>query len=266
MRREYINTPEGQIHYRTEGSGKPILLLHQVGASSDQFSELIPFLSKYYRVIAVDLLGYGNSDMPSQEYRVEDYALNIIHVLDALNIKKTDIVGSRLGGSIAVEIAAVYPERINKLIIFECVYAEPEVREERVKLYFKKRTESRELKEDGSHLTDIWNEFLSQPYQNLEMRQRSLVDYIKVDLGRRVEDGHIALFLYDIESKLPAIKSPTLVLNSPTDRWLKRVEAVKSLIPRCWTKIIKGAGQMPTWEKPRECAISILEFLEDPNK
>ena len=105
MKRCYVDTPEGQIHYRTEGDGEPLLLLHQIGLSSAQFLLVIPTLAKRYWVAAVDIIGYGNSDLPLLPYKTADYAKATFHFLDSLHIKKTSIVGARFGGSIAVEIA-----------------------------------------------------------------------------------------------------------------------------------------------------------------
>jgi len=56
MKRAYTDIPEGQIHYRIEGSGEPILLLHMAVSSSDEFSRTMHFLSKKYRAIAIDFL------------------------------------------------------------------------------------------------------------------------------------------------------------------------------------------------------------------
>jgi len=81
--------PEGQIHYRAEGSGKSLLLLHKASLSSDEYTELLPLLSKNHRTIAVDALGCGESDQPLFVPAIEDYARNIIHFMDALKIAKT---------------------------------------------------------------------------------------------------------------------------------------------------------------------------------
>jgi len=78
LKRGYADTPEGQVHYRTEGSGEPLLLLHKAGLSSDEFTEMLPFLGKSYRAIAMDVLGYGNTDLPKQEPEFDDYVSNII--------------------------------------------------------------------------------------------------------------------------------------------------------------------------------------------
>ena len=62
MKRAYADIPEGQIFYRFEGSGEPVLLLHAGVTSSGEYIKVIPFLSKNYRVIAPDFLGNGDSD------------------------------------------------------------------------------------------------------------------------------------------------------------------------------------------------------------
>ena len=62
MKRAYADIPEGQIHYRIEGDGDPILLLHMAVASSDEYTRVMHFLSQRYRAIALDFLGTGDSD------------------------------------------------------------------------------------------------------------------------------------------------------------------------------------------------------------
>lgn len=257
----YVDTPEGLVHYRTEGSGEPLLLLHQVGLSSDQFTEMMPIFSKTYRVIAMDLPGYGSSYLPAQAYTVEDYARNVMHFLDALHIEQIGVVGRYLGASVAVEMAAAHPARINKLVLFGCVYEEPASQEERLNFY---RGNRMQIKGDGSHLMSLWQHHLSRPHFDLETVQRAVVDYLKSGMGIRAEDGHVALYTYDIESRLSGIKSPTLLLYGAADRIVSRLEVTSSLVPRCRAKVIDGVRAFPTWEKPREIARVILEFLENP--
>ena len=127
MKRLFADTEEGQIHYRTEGNGESVLLLHKASLSSDEYTEILPLIGKKFRAIAVDILGCGNSDQPKFKPQIEDYARNIIQFLDTLKIGKTDIVGRLFGASIAVEIATVYPARVNKLVLCDCLYVEPEI-------------------------------------------------------------------------------------------------------------------------------------------
>ena len=90
MKRAYADTPEGQIHYQTDGSGEPILLLHKASLSSEEFTELLPLLARYYWAIAMDVLGCGGSDQPQFKPEIGDYVRNIIHFLDVLKIYLVD--------------------------------------------------------------------------------------------------------------------------------------------------------------------------------
>ena len=158
-----------------------------------------------------------------------------------------------------MEMAAAYPTRVNKLVLSSLAYAEPEAQRERYNSF---RNKGMVIKEDGSHLMDLWKE-RSRPHMTLEMVQRAIIDYLRSGLGVRTEDGHRALFSYDFGAKLPVIISHTLLLYGAADTFLHRLEATKSAIPKCWTKIIEGTRSYPTWEKPQEFAQAVLEFLEN---
>jgi len=262
VKRCYVDTPEGQMHYRTEGSGEPLLLLHQIGLSSAQYLQVIPTLAKRYWVVAMDIIGYGNSDLPAPGYKTADYARATLYFLDALNIKKTSIVAARFGGSIAVETAASQPARVDKLIISTCTYLETEARNERGSrpIY-----NPMEIKADGSHLMKLWERGnIVGRFQKPELIHSFVVDYLRSDLGLRAEDGHRALYSYDIQEGLPLIKSPTLLIYGSQDDYYNRREATKNLIPRYKIKIIEGAHSLAMYEKPDEYSQAILEFLENP--
>ncbi|NER31478.1 MAG: alpha/beta fold hydrolase, partial [Symploca sp. SIO1C4] len=116
IKRAFLNTEDGQILYRIGGDGAPLLLLHMTPRSSDEFRELMPILAKNRCVIAMDLMGLGDSDQPPRVYSVADYAKTVIALWDELGIKKSSILGNLTGGYIAGEVAAAYPERVEKLI------------------------------------------------------------------------------------------------------------------------------------------------------
>ena len=117
MRKAYTDIPEGQVHYRTEGNGEAVLILHASPSTSEEYEEMIPILAKGYRVIAMDTLGFGMSDDPPRYYEITDYARSVVSFLDALGIEKTSIVGHHTGSTIAIDIAVSYPQRVDKLIL-----------------------------------------------------------------------------------------------------------------------------------------------------
>ena len=106
IKRAFLDTEDGQILYRIGGEGEPLLLLHMSPRSSDEFREVMPILAQQHQVIAMDLMGLGDSDKPSRIYSMDDYAQTVIALWDHLGIKKSSILGSLTGGYIAGEVAA----------------------------------------------------------------------------------------------------------------------------------------------------------------
>ena len=92
MKRAFLDTAYGQVHYLVAGAGEPVFLLHQTPRSSDQFTEIIPLLTPKKRVIAVDNLGYGDSDKPRQQLSIEDYAAVVLQLMDDLRSADVDFL------------------------------------------------------------------------------------------------------------------------------------------------------------------------------
>jgi len=114
VRRGFVDTPEGQIHYAMAGQGKPVLFLHQTPRSWDEYRDVLPIVGERYWAIAMDTIGFGDSYRLTKEATVEDYGKGVIAFLDAMGIKRTSIVGHHTGGCVAVEVAATHPERVEK--------------------------------------------------------------------------------------------------------------------------------------------------------
>ncbi|MFC1964213.1 alpha/beta fold hydrolase [Chloroflexota bacterium] len=139
------------MHYRYQGSGKNVLLLHMALSSSDEFTSMIPILAKNYRVFAPDHLGFGESDMPPREYQIPDYARSILS-LDSLDIKKACILGHHAAAQIAAEIAVTCPNRVESLILSGLPCSEdPDERLSRLAAPYTQRVE---VTWDGSHLME----------------------------------------------------------------------------------------------------------------
>lgn len=109
---------ETKIHYVDKGKGKPILLVHGIGQSLYTWRKNIDFfVSNGYRVLAIDLAGCGHSGHPHIYYTVEEYGLILKAFLDALHIKKADIVAFSTGCLSTICLAALHPKRVGKLIL-----------------------------------------------------------------------------------------------------------------------------------------------------
>ncbi len=107
-----------KYHYVDEGTGETIVMLHGNPSWSFLFRNLIIALSKHYRVIAPDHLGFGLSDKPQKfPYRLETHIDNLDEFLEGFKLKKITLLMHDWGGPIGFGYAERYPENIKRLII-----------------------------------------------------------------------------------------------------------------------------------------------------
>jgi pimeloyl-ACP methyl ester carboxylesterase len=261
MKRSYADVPEGQIHYRIEGSGETLLLLHAAVTSSDEYTRVIPFLAKTYCAIAMDFLGNGDSDPAPYPYRIIDHARTVVSFMDCLGIKYANVLGHHVGASVATEIAVTWPDRVNKLVLSGSGIR-PELDEG---ISFKDPpnfTSAVEITPDGSHLMEWWRRaaLWGDPPDIVEER---VLEYIKA--GQRGEEIHWAARNYNLKVRLPLINCPTLVLIGTKDPFYRFAERVKNLVPKSNFTIIENGPIHIDRVMPKEFAEAILSFLHGPN-
>jgi 2-hydroxymuconate-semialdehyde hydrolase len=109
-------------NYHDQGAGHPVVLLHGSGAGVTAWANwrnTIPSLKDKHRVIAPDLVGFGYTDAPADlAYRFMDtWIEQVIGLLDALGIERTDLVGNSFGGSLSLALAVRYPQRVRRMVL-----------------------------------------------------------------------------------------------------------------------------------------------------
>jgi pimeloyl-ACP methyl ester carboxylesterase len=116
---KWLPLPDGDIAYEVAGEGKPLLLLHAIGAGCSAFEWRHVFgpLSETRQVFAPDLLGFGKSDKPKITYTAETYLDLIADFIEQAIGQKTDIIASSLSAAFAVALAQRRPELVDKLIL-----------------------------------------------------------------------------------------------------------------------------------------------------
>ena len=257
MKRAYTDIPQGQIHYRNEGDGEPILLLHMAVASSDEYSRVIHFLSRRYRAIAPDFLGAGDSDPAPYAYQIADHARTVVSFMDSLGVKKASIVGQFNGAMIAAEVAVNWPERVDRLVLAGTGFWEES---EAIALSEPPNfTTTVEIKSDGSHLLEWWRRACLWGDYSPEILEERVLEYVKA--GTRGEEAHWAGAAYDLKPKLPLIACPTLVLDATHYPFHYLAKEVKSLIPNSTLINIENGPMYLDRAMPKEFAEAIISFL-----
>ena len=118
MDEKLVDVEGNKIRYLQDGiSNKNLILIHGLGASAERWEHVIPNFAKDYRVIVPDLIGFGQSDKPVIDYTTEYLGKFIEKFLNAIDVKNVSIIGSSLGGQIAVDFTATNPSKVGKLVL-----------------------------------------------------------------------------------------------------------------------------------------------------
>ena len=114
----FLELEMGKLHYIDEGSGEPVLMLHGNPTWSFLYRHLIRGLSKEYRCVAADHIGFGLSDKPCDwSYYPEDHAQNLACLIEELDLKGLTLIVQDWGGPIGLSCAVGSPERVKRLIV-----------------------------------------------------------------------------------------------------------------------------------------------------
>ena len=256
MKRRFVETSVGSVHLREAGSGSPLLLIHRTAESGEQFDDVLPALAEQHRVIAPDTPGFGDSDAPASPPGIAGYARNLIEVLDRLGIERASLLGHRTGASFVAEVAATYPERVEKLILSGCPDYTPDQRQRKGFPIFD-QTPS----DDGSHLTDRWHKIVANVGEGLtaEQIQRSVLMILKADTHSYW--AYEAVYEQDIHERIERIAAPSLLLYGEQDPFVRWVPELTPHFRDVQVRNIPGAHALTMFHVPAEFARIVLEFL-----
>src|SRR6202048_4711749 len=117
---KFVEIDGMRIHYRDEGAGPPLVLLHGFGSSLYTWDRWVRQLAGARRLIRLDLPGFGlTGPAPDGDYTAERYVRVVAALLDSLGVERTDIAGNSMGGRTALMFALAHPERVRKLILVD---------------------------------------------------------------------------------------------------------------------------------------------------
>jgi pimeloyl-ACP methyl ester carboxylesterase len=106
-----------QVNVVELGSGPPIVFIHGLSGSWQNWLEQVPVFAREHRVIAFDLPGFGGSEMPRQKISISGYGRLVNTLLDELGVGSAAVVGNSMGGFIGIELAIRFPERVERMVL-----------------------------------------------------------------------------------------------------------------------------------------------------
>ena len=116
---DFVELEGRKIHAPQSGSGRPLVLLHGIAASAYSFRMLRPFLEDQFRVVAVDLNGFGYTERPEERslYHPENQVDQIVEVMEKRGIEKADFLGHSYGAALVVLLTRRHPNRVGNVIL-----------------------------------------------------------------------------------------------------------------------------------------------------
>jgi pimeloyl-ACP methyl ester carboxylesterase len=258
IERSFVSLNCGRVHIATCGRGRPILLLHQTPRSWDEYRDVLPLLASNYRAIAMDTVGFGDSEpLPDGGDTIEAWAGAAHELLEALGCASAVVVGHHTGAAIAVEMAAAHPERVEALVLS----ASPYVDAARRAAGSKHTIDQAATQVDGGHLAELWakrQEFY--PGGRPDLLERFMVDALKA--GPRAAEGHRVVARYVMEPRLALVRCPTLVIAPTADpHAYPHASKVAAAIQGSRLVEIEG-GMVPLPDQmPQAFAAAVHDFL-----
>ncbi len=263
---KFVEVQGLRIHYRDEGQGFPIIMLHGFSASLHIWDHWVYALSDRYRLIRLDLPGFGLSDIPPKhQIDTEPYLLYLKQFLDHLEIKECYIAGNSFGGWLTWELGARYPEVIKRIILLSPAgYFTDQTKPKTVE--FAKKPAFKELLKTGIPRFVI-KRLLANAYgDKTKISEHDINRYY----GLINREGNLMSMVRFATQEVSAttklikkIKQPTLLMWGMEDRIIPVTDAYKfhKEIPNSRLMVYKGVGHMPQAEVPGKTLRDLDDFL-----
>ena len=262
---KFIEIDGQQIHYRDEGNGYPLVLIHGTSSSLQTWDAWTNELKNDFRVIRLDIPAFGiTGETKERNYTIENYVKFIDDFTTALGIDTFYLAGNSLGGEITWNYAYSHSARVKKMILIDAagykrtgptplafIIAKNSVLNKIMKKVTPKRLIKKSLIDiyhDDSKVTD---ELVNHYYEML-LRPGN----------RQAFSDRVRVIKYEAEDKVNKIKTPTLIQWGKYDNWIlpEDAEKFKNTIEGSELKYY-DAGHVPMEELPAETAKDAKDFL-----
>jgi len=248
------------LHYEEYGRGAPVLLVHGLGSSCQDWEYQIPALAARYRVIAIDVRGHGRSDKPHERYSIAGFSADIEALLEHLQLGPVHLVGLSMGGMIGFQLAVDQPQLLKSLTI---VNSAPEVK---IKSFddfrqFAKRWLLARVFSMEAIGKALGKNLFPNPEQ-AELRQKIARRWAQND-KRAYLASFSAIVGWGVQGQLSRISCPTLIVTADRDYTpVALKETYTRLIPDARLVVIANSRHASPLDQPEQFNQILLSFID----
>lgn len=267
---EFVSISGQAVYVRECGSGPTLCLLHGFASTSWSFRELFDDLSGQFRLLGIDLNGFGNTQRPRDRdaYRLESQADLIAKVLDAREVDKAIFIGHSYGAAVTASLCERHPELVSKAVLVSPPShfgAKPpwylrnwlgaQIAYWAVRGLLSSPIRFKEISERAIHVDGILTTELSERYRNsmlIEGFRDAFFGYAKA-----LSSGNKNAIPY------ASISQPALIISGDSDEIvsIEDLKKVTSRIPSPRLEIISECGHCPPEERPQEVIRLLRDFI-----
>jgi len=262
------------IHYKTAGSGDPVMiLLHGFGASQFTWQAVVPELSTAGRVIAYDRPAFGLTDRPLSWEGINPYSDEVqvnlvVDLMDEFGFDQAVLIGNSAGGKLATKTALAFPYRVTALVLVDAaIYAGGGAPS-----FVKPLLKTPQMQHIGPLIArriQTSNKFLESAWHDPSKITEETINGYRYPLqvqnwDKALWELTIASSTSDLEEELETIQLPVLVLTGDDDRIVPTEQSIQLAedLPNAELKILDSCGHLPQEECPEAFLDAVLGFLE----
>lgn len=243
------------IHFSVQGKGDPALVfIHCWSCDRHLWDNQVAEFGKKYRVVAIDLPGHGESGRERKNWSIEEYGEDVKRVVTKLDLKRVVLIGSSMGGPVALEAARRMPERVVAIVPVDTLQdVEQKLPREQLNELIK------QLRADyKGTLTATMNQFFFAPATPAAVKNRVINDALSrpPELSLAILE---AVMTYDQAQGLSGVKAPIHAINSDLNP--TKLETNRKYAPQFDARIMKGVSHYPMIEDPAKFNALLTEIL-----
>jgi pimeloyl-ACP methyl ester carboxylesterase len=262
LERKEVVLPDGtHVVYLEGGHGEPVVLLHGFGTDKDNFTRVARYLTPHYRVIAPDLIGFGESThLQDADYRYAAQAERVHAFVQALGLKQIDLGGNSMGGALALSYAAQHPQEVRSLWLIDTAGVAGAPPSELARIIASGGRNPLMVTKESDFPALVKFTMADPPYlPGMVMDTLARERIANQALERKVFEQIATDSVNDAVKGLP---TPTLIVWGAEDRALSvgTVPVLQALLPHSQAVVMPGVGHAPMIERPKQAAQDYLQF------